>query len=124
MRPRRRHSYDPLRDLIRALRVAAAQIDTPRAREIAAREADRIPLTRTEKAHGAKAKIAALARCQMRRLPMLEGQAVIDAKAVLIGCADALASDFRPEPEPRPVARKGRRDGNPARMGGYREGVR
>lgn len=92
MRSRRR--YDPFRELISEIRTAAAQINTPQARQVAAREADRIPLTQTERAHGAKAKIAGLARAQMRALPNLSPDKYADAVSVLRGCADALTSRF------------------------------
>lgn len=92
MRSKRR--YDPLRDLIHNIRVAAVQIENHHARRIAAREADRIPQTLVERAHGAKAKIAGLARTQMRALPTLAPERYADAASVLRGCADALSSRF------------------------------
>lgn len=105
MRFKRR--YDPLRDLILNIRVAAAQIEEPAARRIAAREADRIPQTLVERAHGAKAKIAGLARAQMRALPTLAPEKFADAVSVLRGCADALASRFEVTSEIQ-LGRRGR----------------
>lgn len=106
----RMRRYNPMADLIRSIRVAAAQIDIPRAREIAAREAERIPLTMTEKAHGAKAKVAGLARAQMKALPGLSPEALPDAVDVLRGCADALDSRFEVTSETHLVGRSGRRN--------------
>jgi hypothetical protein len=89
--PRRR---DPFRELISAIRVAARQIEIPAARRIAARQADQIPLTFVERAHGGRAKMAKLARQQMRSLSRLAPEDYADVAAILFGCADALDSHF------------------------------
>jgi hypothetical protein len=86
--------YDPLRDLILSLRAAAAQIDQPVARAIAARKATAIPRTLTERAHGRKAMLAGLGRAQMRALPDLPPERWADARSVLRAAADALDSRF------------------------------
>lgn len=93
--------YDPMRDLVRNIRVAAAQIEEPHARRIAAREAGRIPLTRTERAHGRKAEIAQIARAIMRRLPDMPRAEYAEARGVLRACAEALDSRFIAEITPR-----------------------
>jgi hypothetical protein len=90
----KRHHYDPLRDLIANLRVAAAQITCANARRIAAREADRIPPSKTERAHGTKAKIAFMGRQQMRALPGLPRENWAEAADVMRNCADALDGRF------------------------------
>lgn len=94
MKNPKRPPYNPLTDLIRNMRVAAAQIEEPQARRIAASAADRIPLTRIEKAHGAKAKMARLGRLQMRALPDLPREKYADAQSVLRAVVDALDSRF------------------------------
>jgi hypothetical protein len=83
-----------MRELIIQARAAAAQIDNAQARRIAAREADRIPLTAQERAHGRKGEVAKLARAHMRRLPDMPREEYPNAISVLRNCADALDSRF------------------------------
>lgn len=101
MRSSGQRPYDPMRDLMQSIRVAAVQIEEAHARRIAARDADRIPLTRTERAHGRKAEIAQVARAIMRRLPDMPRSEYADAASTLRACAEALDSHFREEITPR-----------------------
>jgi hypothetical protein len=108
-----RSKRNPLDDLAREMRTAAAQIETAQARRVAAREADKIPLTKAEKAHGYKGKMARLGRQQMRALPDLPPEQFADAVSVLRGCADAILSRFEVTSEIH-LGRKGRSSSNAA----------
>lgn len=92
--PYRRHRPDPLTRLVLAFRAAALSIDVPAARGIAAREADRIPETRVEKAHGGKGKVAEQGRAILRHLPTMAAEERQEAARDLRACADALQSAF------------------------------
>lgn len=91
---RSKRPYDPMTALIRRVRAAAVQIDIAQARRIAAREADSIPPTQAERAHGAKAKVCSQARILLRSLPDLPPDKFAETAKNLRGCADALASRF------------------------------
>lgn len=90
----RRHRPDPLTRLVMAFRVAATGIAVPTVRRIAAREADTIPQTTVEKAHGGKGKVAEQGRAIMRHLPTMEPDDLAQAATELLACADALKSSF------------------------------
>lgn len=90
----RRHRPNPLERLVLAFRAAAYGIDIKRVREIAAREAKSIPLTSTEKAHGAKAEVARQGRAIMADLPNKDADDLPEAARTLRCCADALKSAF------------------------------
>lgn len=92
--PYRRHRPDALTRLVLAFRAAAHSINVPAARLIAAREAERIPQTRVEKSHGAKAKVAEQGRAILRHLPTMEAQEYPEAARDLRACGDALQSAF------------------------------
>lgn len=91
---RRRPRPDPLTRLVLAFRVAAQGINVPAVRRIAANEADRIPETRLEKAHGGKGKVAEHGRAIMRHLPTMEADDLAQAAADLLSAAEALKSSF------------------------------
>lgn len=92
---RARHQRpDPLTRLVMAFRVAATSIDVPAVRRIAAREADSIPQTVVEKAHGGKGKVAEQGRAIMRHLPTMEPDELPQAAGDLLACAEALKSSF------------------------------
>jgi len=90
----RRPRPDPLARLVLAFRVAAHGIAVPAARAIAAREADRIPETRIEKAHGGKAKVAEQGRAILRHLPTMAPDDWFVAARDLRACAEVLQSGF------------------------------
>lgn len=92
--PYHRRRPDPLTRLVLAFRVAALGVNVPMARDIAAREADRIPETRVEKAHGGKAKVAEQGRAILRHLPTMAPDDRPQAARDLRACADALQSAF------------------------------
>jgi len=109
MRFKRRRPYDPMRDLIQKIRVAAAQINEANARRIAAREAVRIPLTQTEKAHGKRGDVARRARALMRALPDMDPANYDESRDALLGFVEALESRFEVTSETS-LGRKGRSD--------------
>lgn len=92
--PSKNRFPDPMHQLIRELRTAARQIDNANARAVAAREADRIPITKAERAHGGKGKLARHARIELRALRKLSPAEFAEAAVRLRDCADALDSRF------------------------------
>ena len=90
---RRHRQTSPLTRLILEARAAAAQIEQPAARELAAREAKSIPVTRVELRASLKGKVAKHVRGLMERLPTMADPAERqDVATLLREMADVLAS--------------------------------
>lgn len=95
MRHRERPRFDPLKRLALEMRVAAERLHDPYWRRVAAREAERIPPTLIEQHRAKKGEMARLGRSTMKRLPDMREDELVEAEAILKGCADAITSHFR-----------------------------
>lgn len=94
MKSRRRRQLDPITRLAVALRAAAYRIEAPAIRNIARDSAERIPVSRMEMGHHAKAEMARTGRRLLKALPDLAADELEDARSRLLACADAITSRF------------------------------
>jgi hypothetical protein len=96
----RSHRINPLTRLQLEIASAASRLGDPRARAIAAREAELIR----------KGEMAKLARRTLKRLPQMSETELLEAEAILRGCAAALDGRFEITDETWLGQRKRRND--------------
>jgi hypothetical protein len=106
----RSHRINPLTRLQLEIASAASRLGDPRARAIAAREAELIPLTLLERHRSRKGEMAKLARRTLKRLPQMSETELLEAEAILRGCAAALDGRFEITDETWLGQRKRRND--------------
>jgi hypothetical protein len=102
----RQRRENPLKRLVAEMRAAAAQIEEPVARIVAAREAGRIPLTMVERQFSKRGECARLARKILSRLPELDCEERAVAARHLRGYAEILESRFEIASETRAGRRR------------------
>lgn len=110
---RRHRKMHPIDRLVVALNSAAIHIHVKAAREIAGRDAERIPVSNMERGAHPKAEIARTGRRMLRDLANKQPDELADAKSVLTDCANALASRFE-ETSFQQLGKRRRGDARPA----------
>lgn len=94
MSGRRRHQIHPFTRLSMAMRVAALNIGKQAFRNLAAREAEHIPVWNCERGGGKRGEVARMGRKLLAKLPELTPDQFEEAAINLVAYADVVGSRF------------------------------